>query len=80
MASEYHVAWICPRLSTLRRDIGINNFKNSMSLNSYKDEFVTYHAYINGLDSNDQCVSYEEFECRISNLSAVRSAWFSLTS
>ena len=26
MASEFNVAWICPRLSTLRRDIGINQF------------------------------------------------------
>ena len=80
MASEYHVAWVCPRLSTLRRDIGINSFKNSMSLDSYKDDYVTYYSYINGLDSKDQYVTYEEFECRISNLSRVRSAWFSLTS
>jgi hypothetical protein len=80
MASEYHVAWICPRLSDLRRDVGINSFKNTMSLDCFQEEDVTYHAYINGLDSQNKFVSYEEFERRISNLSAVRSSWFSLTS
>ena len=80
MASEYHVAWICPRLSALRREIGINTFKTTMSLECFKDEVVTYYAFINGLDSHDQFVSHDEFERRINNLSAVRSRWLSLTS
>ena len=55
MASEFNVAWICPRLSTLRRDIGINSFKNQV--NCYQEEKDTYFAYINGLDSSNQCIS-----------------------
>ena len=80
MASEFHVAWICPRLSTLRRNIGINSFKNQMSLNCYQEEKDTYFAYINGLDSSNQCISYDQFEQRIGNLTTVRNSWLSLTS
>ena len=78
MASEFHVAWVCPRLSTLRRDIGINSFKNQMSLDCYQEEKDTYFAYINGLDSSNNYITYEQFEQRISNLTAVRTSWSSL--
>ena len=78
MASEYHVAWVCPRLSLLRRDLGITSFKNSLSLESFREEVESYYSYINGLDSSGSRVEYPQFEQRISNLMAVRSAWFSL--
>ena len=78
MASEFHVAWVCPRLSTLRRDIGITSFKNSMSLDEFQEECASYFAYINGFDSNSVFISYIQFEQRISNLKAVRNAWWSL--
>ena len=80
MASEFHVAWVCSRLSILRRDIGIISFKNSMSLNGFQEESATYFAYINGYDSNGAFVSYNQFEQRISNLKVVREAWLSLVS
>ena len=79
MASEYHVAWICPRLLSLRRDLGIISFKNSMSYRTFTEERDSYYAYINGLDSSGLCVEYQQFEQRISNLTAVRKAWFSIT-
>ena len=79
LASEFHVAWICPRLSSLRRDVGITSFKNSMSLHRYREERDTYFAYINGYDSSNQYISYEQFEQRIRNLTTVRSAWFAMT-
>ena len=78
MASEFHVAWVCPRLSVLRRDVGIISFKNTMSLNAFLEEINTYFAYINGFDSDNQCVSYCEFEQRIHNLKTVRDKWLSL--
>ena len=78
MASEYHVAWVCPRLSSLRRDLGITSFKNRLSLASFTEEKESYYSYINGLDSSGSCIDYPQFEQRISNLMAVRSAWFSL--
>ena len=78
MASEFHVAWVCPRLSTLRRDIGINSFKNQMCLDFYQEEKDTYFAYINGLDSSNNYITYEQFEQRIRNLTAIRTSWSSL--
>ena len=78
MASEFHVAWVCPRLSSLRRDIGITSFKNSMSLENFTEDKESYYAYINGLNKDGLCVPYPQFEQRISNLTAVRSAWHSL--
>ena len=78
MASEFHVAWVCPRLSVLRRDVGIVSFKNTMSLNAFLEERDTYFAYINGFDSNNQCISYGEFEQRVCNLKMVRDKWLSM--
>ena len=48
-SSEFHVTWFRPRLSSLRKDIGI---KNTMSLESSMDGRDTYYAYINGLDKS----------------------------
>ena len=78
MASEYHVAWVCPRLSSLRRDLGITSFKNILSLANFTEEVESYYAYINGFDSRGSRIEYPQFEQRICNLVAVRSAWFSL--
>ena len=75
MASEFHVAWTCPRMLYLRRDLGIISFKNSLSLRSFTEDSDSYYAYINGLDSKGQRVDYPQFEKRISNLAAVRKAW-----
>ena len=78
LASEFHVAWICPRLSSLRRDIGITAFKNLMSLEKFTENNDSYHAYINGLTKDGLCIPYPQFEQRISNLTTVRSMWCSL--
>ena len=78
MASEYHVAWVCPRLYILRKNLGITSFKNSLSLENYTEEKDSYYAYINGFDKSGLCIEYSQFDQRISNLTAVRSAWFSL--
>jgi hypothetical protein len=78
MASEYHVAWVCPRLSSIRRDLGIISFKNALSLESFTGDKESYYAYINGLNKHGVCIDYPQFETRISNLTAVRSTWFSL--
>ena len=51
--SEFHVTWFCPRLSSLRKDIGI---KNTMSLESFMDGRDKYYAYIDGLDKSGMCV------------------------
>ena len=77
-ASEFHVTWICPRLSSLRHRVGITSFKNVLSLESAQEETDTYWAYINGLDSSLKCIPNVQFEQRISNLSAVRSAWLAM--
>ena len=68
----------CPRLSSLRRRVGITSFKNVLSLESAQEETDTYWAYINGLDSSLKCIPNVQFEQRISNLSAVRSAWLAM--
>ena len=78
MSSEFHVTWICPRLSSLRREIGITSFKNLMSLENFTDEIDSYYAYINGQNKDGLYISHSQFEQRISNLNAVRSAWYSL--
>ena len=78
MSSEFHVTWICPRLSSLRREIGITSFKNLMSLDNFTDEIDSYYAYINGQNKDGLYISHSQFEQRISNLKAVRSAWYSL--
>ena len=78
LASEFHVAWICPRLSSLRRDIGITTFKNLMSLEKFTEDNDSYHAYINGLTKDGLCIPYPQFEQRISSLTTVRSTWYSL--
>ena len=64
--------------SAVRRDFGIISFKNALSLESFTEDRESYYAYINGLNKHGVCVDYPQFETRISNLTAVRSAWFSL--
>ena len=53
MPSALGLVWFCPRLSSLRKDIGS---KNTMSLESSMDGRDTYYAYINGLDKSGLCV------------------------
>ena len=76
-SSEYHVTWVCRRLNSLRRDLGITSFKNTLSLSNYKDEKESYYSYVNGLNSTGSYIEYSQFDQRISNLKAVRTAWFS---
>ena len=77
-SSEFHVAWQCPKVRVIRRDVGIDSFKNVMSLNKYVSDEDSYFAYINGFDSNSMHVSHEEFETRIKNLGQVKSLWLSV--
>ena len=78
MASEFHVAWKCPKLSKLRKDLGINTFKNLCSLQEYRDDIDTYYAYINGMDASGKLVNCLHFEERVKVLSEIRTKWFSL--
>ena len=76
MASEFHVAWKCPILSKLRKDLGINTFKNRCSLQKYRDDMDTYYAYINGMDASGNLVTCAQFDERVKVLSEICTRWF----
>ena len=78
LASEFHVAWKCPKLSKLRKDLGINIFKNTCSLQEYRDDMETYYLYINGMDSSGNLVTCLQFDERVKVLSEIRTQWFTL--
>ena len=78
LASEFHVAWICPRLSAIRHNVGITPFKNVLSLDNLTGESDSYFTYINGFDSKLKLITFAQFEQRVDSLSAVRSSWISL--
>ena len=59
-ASEFHVTWLCPKMSSIRQNVGITAFKNILSLSSYREESELYHAYINGLDCDMEYIGYKQ--------------------
>ena len=79
-ASEFHVTWLCPKMSSIRQNVGITAFKNIMSLSNYREESESYCAYINGFDCDMEYIDYKQFEKRIETLLAVRAAWYSAAS
>ena len=77
MASEYHVAWVCPKVEKIRKMAGITSFKNQLSMNSVSDS-DSFYLYVNGLDGSNVKVSKSTLNDRVESLSSVRSAWLKL--
>ena len=76
-ASEYHVAWVCPKVEKIRKMAGITSFKNQLSMNSVSDS-DSFYLYVNGLDGSNVKVSKSTLNDRVESLSSVRSAWLKL--
>ena len=76
-ASEYHVAWVCPKVEKIRKLAGITRFKNQLSMNSVSDS-DSFYLYVNGLDGSNEKVSQSTLNDRVESLSSVRSAWLKL--
>ena len=76
-ASEYHVAWVCPKVEKIRKMAGITSFKNQLSMNSVSDS-DSFYLYVNGLDGSNEKVSQSTLNDRVESLSSVRSAWLKL--
>ena len=77
LSSEYHVSWICPIVSSIRKKIGISNYINMWSVKNFKPE-DSFYFYMKGLDHNSCYVTQEQCMERATCLKMIRDEWIKI--
>ena len=76
-SSEFHVVWLCPSVSNIRKQTGITLFTNLCSSRGISIE-NSFFLYIQGLDINGEIVNIHHCLERAKCLQTIRDCWIKM--